>query len=128
MRQFAATELNMDPRQEISRLLEKHRAELVRKNKHEIYRLPNGQIFVTGTRRGNERGVRNRLAQLRRILGVKPAANGGSPQKRKLIAGKRDASKDALDFVSVQSPSEMRSLASELKRLFPELRRQQSKK
>ncbi len=45
----------MNARQEISRLLEEHRAEVMRKNKREIYRLRNGQLFVTGTKRGAER-------------------------------------------------------------------------
>jgi hypothetical protein len=116
----------MDSRKEIFRLLKEHRAELVRKNKHEVYRLPNGQLFLTGTKHRDERGWRDRLVLLRKMLGIKPRDKGAAPGKRKLGARKNKTSKDAPDFVSLQSPSGLRSLASELKRLFPEFRTRQS--
>ncbi len=92
----------MDSRQQISRLLKEHRAELVRKNRHEVYRLPNGAIFVTGTTQTDERGWRNRLAQLRRVLGIKPPAKAAAPPKQKLMARKKKTSKDAPSFASPQ--------------------------
>jgi hypothetical protein len=116
----------MDSKREMFRLLANHRAELVRRNKHEVYRLPNGEIFVTGNTQTDERGWRNRLAKLRKMLSIKPPDKGAAPGKRKLMARKNKTSKDAPNFVSLQSPSGLRSLASELKRLFPEFRTRQS--
>lgn len=126
VRNFAAKELAMDSKREVFRLLDIHRAELVRRNKHEIYRLPNGQIFVTGKTQTDERGWRDRLAQLRKLLGIKPLDKGAAPGKRKLMARKNKTSNDAPNFVSLQSPSGLRSLASELKKLLPEFRPRQS--
>jgi hypothetical protein len=109
----------MDSKREMFRLLANHRAELVRRNKHAVYRLPNGEIFVTGNTQTDERGWRNRLAQLRKILGIKPPDKGAAPGKRKLMARKNKSSMAIPNFVSLQSSSRFRSLASELKRLFP---------
>jgi hypothetical protein len=117
----------MNAKHEIFRLLEEHRAEVIRKSKREIYRLRNGQLFVTGTQRGAERCWRNRLALLKRMLGIVLSAKRPAPKKRKAVAKKLQASEDAPSFVSLQSHSGMRSLASELKRLFPDHHSQRAK-
>lgn len=62
----------MDSKHEIYRLLKKHKAELIRQNKHKIYRLPNGRIFITSATRTNERGYRDQLSTLRKLLQLNP--------------------------------------------------------
>jgi len=76
----------MDSKEEVFRLLKEHKAEFIRQRRHRIYRLPNGRIFVTGVTQTDERGWRNRLAQLRKLLGVVPPDNGAGPSRRRLKA------------------------------------------
>jgi hypothetical protein len=107
----------MDSRQEIYRLLRDHRADLVRHNRHKVYRLPNGALFVMGETRTDYRGWRNGLAQLRRLLGVTPALKRLTPRKQKLKAKKKQLSHGR----SLHSLATFRSLTSELNRVFPKL-------
>jgi len=76
----------MDSKEEVFRLLKEHKANLIRQRRHRVYRLPDGRIFVTSLTQTNERGWRNCLARLRKLLGAVPANTGAAPNRRKLKA------------------------------------------
>lgn len=42
-------------------------ATLIRSNKHPIWRLPNGKMFVCSSTPGNSQGVKNELCRLKRM-------------------------------------------------------------
>jgi hypothetical protein len=79
----------VDPRREIFRLLEEHRAEFVRRSKHEVYQLRNGKIFVTGTTQTDDRGWQNRLAALLGLIGAEPPSKEAA-RGRKKVAGQEE--------------------------------------
>ena len=106
----------MDSKHEIFRLLKENRAELVRRRKHEVYRLPNGNIFVTGLTQTDDRGWRNRLAQLRKLLGVAPPDKRAAPSRRTLGARNKEKVDTAIIFARLETPTEMRSLADQLEK------------
>src|SRR5580704_8020529 len=76
----------MDSKEEVFRLLKEHKASLIRQRRHRVYRLPDGRIFVTSLTQTDERGWRNCLAQLRKLLGAVPPNNSAAPKRRKLKA------------------------------------------
>lgn len=108
----------MDAKEEIFRILRKHQALLVRSKKHHLYKLPNGKIFVTGITPTDERGWRNRLAQLRKLLSIVPPDNGAAPTKRRLATaiGRRVPEKVLLADTTETLPA-LRSLAEQLKEI-----------
>ena len=69
----------MDAKEEVIRILREHRAQLIRRKKHPICRLPNGKILVTATSPSDKRGWRNCLAQLRRLQSIAPPLAGNLP-------------------------------------------------
>jgi hypothetical protein len=110
----------MDSKREIWRLLREHRAELVRHNRHKVYKLPNGALFVTGETETSYRGWRDRLAQLRKLLGIKRPVKRAVPGEHKSLAMKNRNTKQPA-FVPFQTSSALPSLAGELRKLFPNL-------
>ena len=58
----------MNPVEEINRLLDTDRAELVRQGNHYVYKLSNGRQFVRSKTPSDHRSVLNELSQLRRLL------------------------------------------------------------
>jgi hypothetical protein len=108
----------MDAKSEIFRILKEHRAQLVRSKKHHVYKLPNGKTFVTGITPTDERGWRNRLAQLRKLLSIVPPDNGAAPTKRRLATaiGRRVPERFLLSDTSETLPA-LRSLAEQLKEI-----------
>jgi hypothetical protein len=65
---------------EVSRLLEQSGAVLVRHKKHLVYRLPNGQNFISPKTPGDRRNAVNQLSHLRRALAIEPAASNPTQQ------------------------------------------------
>jgi len=62
---------------ELRQLLTDHGAVLIRQKKHLVYRLPNGQNFVTAKTPDNpDVAARNNVHNLRRILGITPPTRG----------------------------------------------------
>lgn len=106
----------MDAKAEVFRILKEHRAQLIRHKKHQVYRLPNGKIFVTGSTRTDIRGWRNRLAQLRRLQSITSSENGAAPTKKKLAAvSGRSLPKKTFLAVATEKLPALRSLAEQLK-------------
>lgn len=60
----------MNPAAEIKRLLKNDGAVLLRKNKHQIWKLSTGQRFVCPVSGSDCRGARNALASLKKCLGI----------------------------------------------------------
>lgn len=109
----------MDSKLEIWRLLKEHRAELVRHNRHKVYKLPNGALFVTGETQTDYRGWRDRLSKLRKLLGIKRRPKRVVPQDHKLVPVKNRKTKTSV-CVSTETSAVLRSMASELRKLFPD--------
>lgn len=69
----------MNPEIETRRLIDEHKGVLVRQNKHEIWRFPNGKQVVLASTPSDLRAAANKLSVLRNALGVKaekaPASN-----------------------------------------------------
>jgi hypothetical protein len=69
----------MNPEIETHRLIDEHKGVLVRQNKHEIWRFPNGKQVVLASTPSDRRAAANKLSVLRNALGVKvekaPASN-----------------------------------------------------
>jgi len=106
----------MDARNEIFRILSENKAQLVRSKKHHIFKLQNGRTFVTGITRTGERGWRNRLSHLRKLVGIVPPDKGASPSKRKLKTASRQRPRGGPLFADVRIEiPELRSLAKQLK-------------
>lgn len=57
-----------NPRDEADRLLRAGGATLIRSKRHEVWRLPNGEIFVRPQTPSCARGTINSLVRLRRLL------------------------------------------------------------
>jgi hypothetical protein len=65
---------------EVSRLLEESGAVLVRRKKHLVYRLPNGQNFISPKTPSDHRNAVNQLSNLRRALAMEPASSNQTQQ------------------------------------------------
>jgi hypothetical protein len=65
---------------EVSKLLEQSGAVLVRHKKHLVYRLPNGQNFISPKTPGDRRNAVNQLSNLRRALAAEPASSNQTQQ------------------------------------------------
>lgn len=66
---------------EIQHLLKTHGAVLERKNKHPVWRFPDGRIFVHSSTPSDVRAERNNLSNLRKLLGVKRESTK-NPERR----------------------------------------------
>lgn len=67
----------MNPEIELQQLLREHNAVLIRQKNHLVYRLPNGQNFVTAKTPGDpDIAARNNVHHLRRVLGIERKSNG----------------------------------------------------
>ena len=65
---------------EVARLLDESGAVLVRHKKHLVYRLPNGQNFISPKTPGDHRTAVNQLSNLRRALAIEPASPNQTQQ------------------------------------------------
>jgi len=66
----------MNPEIELQQILREHNAVLIRQKKHLVYRLPNGQKFVTAKTPGDpDVAARNNVHNLRRLLGIERKSN-----------------------------------------------------
>ncbi len=73
---------------QIAQLIKEHGGVLERHIKHNVWRFPDGRVFVTAQTPGDVRAERNCLADLRRFLGVKREINKNPERKEKKGAGK----------------------------------------
>ena len=62
----------MDPTTLISRLLKEHRFQLVRQDKHKIYRNHENKIYVTSSTPSDHRWALNALSDLKRVIANPP--------------------------------------------------------
>lgn len=87
--------------EELARLLRESGAVLVRKNRHLVYRLPNGQMYTMAATPSDFRAADNQLRQLRKVLGMKRetrknpgrTAKKGAPGAPKFMATTRPTEK-----------------------------------
>lgn len=63
----------MDPRSEVTRILEQNGAILKRDKNHEVWQLANGKQFVRAKTPSDVRSDQNNLADLKRLLGQQPS-------------------------------------------------------
>lgn len=75
-------------RDRVDALLKENDAELVRNHKHQVWRLPNGRIFVRSNTPGDRHEGRNSLSDLRRVLGIQIKPKEGVRRERKLGGGR----------------------------------------
>jgi hypothetical protein len=77
----------MNPEIEINRIITEHKGVLVRQNKHEIWRFPDGKQVVLASTPSDRRAAANKLSVLRNVLGIKaekaPAAKGNKGYRHK---------------------------------------------
>jgi len=75
-------------REKVAALLKEHEAELVRNRTHQIWRLPNGRLFVQSNTPSDRNAERNSITHLRRLLGIKRKGGDGVRRERKLGGGR----------------------------------------
>lgn len=69
---------------EVEQLLKEHNAVLVRKRKHQVWKFPDGRIFVCPSTPSNEyTGDRKQLSNLRHILGLVTVHEEGQRRVKK---------------------------------------------
>lgn len=99
----------MNPDVEVARLLAEHGAERVRGRKHEVWRLPGGQMFTRSSTPGDMRAGWNQLADLRRALGL--GEGRGEPGERR----ERKVKKARAAAAGIDGVGGSRTLADQLK-------------
>lgn len=98
----------MSARDRVNKLLSQAGAVLLRKRKHEIWRLPNGQNFVRASTSSDQRAEHNNLSDLRHTLGaVKSTATQGERRPKRL---KRGAAPAKTQYKRVETLSLAQSL------------------
>jgi hypothetical protein len=71
-----------DPRKRTDALLAEHGAELVRRDNHEVWRLPNGHNFVRACTPSDRNADLNGYCDLRRLLNAAPPDRGQPGERR----------------------------------------------
>jgi hypothetical protein len=89
----------MNPDVEVERLLAEHGAVLARGRKHQVWRLPNGQMFTRASTPGDVRAGWNQLADLRRALGLEIEGRGVPGERREKKVRRARAAAAGIDGV-----------------------------
>lgn len=85
-----------DPSVEVARILKEHRAVLVRTNRHEVWKFPDGRIFTQPHTPSDWRTSANQLTDLRRMLGLGDGrGKPGERRQRSCKPGRTGASRIA---------------------------------
>lgn len=71
----------MDPQVEVDRILKEYRATMVRHKKHQVWRFPDGRIYVQASTPSDFRSAGNNLRDLRKMLGL--GKERGKPGERR---------------------------------------------
>lgn len=75
----------------VKELLKEHGAVLIRKKKHEVWRLPNGKNFVIAQSASDYRAEMNNLSDLRKMLGItNEAVKSAKPKEYKPVHKKHE--------------------------------------
>lgn len=85
----------MNPTVESHRLLKESRATLIRRGKHQVWCLPNGQKFTESASPSDRRAAINSLLTLRRVLGLQyqqttPSAVTPGKKRKKYKPGRKE--------------------------------------
>ena len=94
---------------EIYAILAAAGAELVRRRKHQIYRLPDGRVWTVPSSPSCHRWAENNLHELRKMVGplpILPKPDAGKPRERKL----RKPGRTAADKLNIGVAAEVRRL------------------
>jgi hypothetical protein len=98
-------EKSVDAGIEVSRLLEQSGAVLVRRKKHLVYQLPNGQNFISPKTPGDHRNSQNQLRSLRRALAL-PNQNQQQPAQGEQDCDLRNSqAKENNEMPAIQTPA-----------------------
>lgn len=93
----------MEISEQIAELIKEHGGVLERQAKHNIYRFPDGRVFVTSQTPSDRRATMNCLTVLRHFLGVKRLINKNPDRRTKKGVAKplykfEVSAKPVLDF------------------------------
>lgn len=77
-------------KERVDQLLKEHGAILVRKRKHEIWRLPNGRNFVRASTSSDKNSEYNNYSDLRKTLGLTPEHSEGQRREKKVKNGREE--------------------------------------
>ncbi len=71
-----------DPKTSLERLIEEHGGKLVRREKHNVFRFPNGVVFTLPKTPSCSRSYHNAAAYLKTLLGAHAPDRGAPGQRR----------------------------------------------